>query len=128
MCKHLTIKNSRNHREAAPSLSLSDDVYSTVWHKIFSGCSNQLRYFPAISKNKFPQIKITADIFPAKLYSNVNTFLLKPATQKYSTKKSYRIVSKSYLSLSFRNKTVYNGPVGENPGNEVEWNSGTGFT
>ena len=25
--------------------------------------------FPAIHKNKFPQIKITANIFPAKIYS-----------------------------------------------------------
>ena len=28
--------------------------------------------FPAICKNKFPQIKDTADIFPAKIYSTVN--------------------------------------------------------
>ena len=28
--------------------------------------------FPAIRKNKFPQIKITANIFPAKIYSRVN--------------------------------------------------------
>ena len=28
--------------------------------------------FPAIRKNKFPHIKITADIFPAKIYSRVN--------------------------------------------------------
>ena len=27
---------------------------------------------PAIHKNKFPQIKITAKIFPAKIYSRVN--------------------------------------------------------
>ena len=25
--------------------------------------------FPAIHKNKFPQIKITANIFPVKIYS-----------------------------------------------------------
>ena len=28
--------------------------------------------FPAIRKNKFPQIKITANIFTAKVYSEVN--------------------------------------------------------
>ena len=28
--------------------------------------------FPAIRKNKFPQIKITANIFPAKIYSRVH--------------------------------------------------------
>ena len=38
---------------------------STVWHEI-------LAVFPAIRKNKFPQIKITANIFPAKIYFRVN--------------------------------------------------------
>ena len=28
--------------------------------------------FPAIRKNKFPQIQITTNIFPAKIYSKVN--------------------------------------------------------
>ena len=31
-----------------------------------------LAIFPAIHKNKFPQIKITTNIFPAKIYSRVN--------------------------------------------------------
>ena len=31
-----------------------------------------LAIFPAIRKNKFPQIKITANIFPAKIYFRVN--------------------------------------------------------
>ena len=44
--------------------------------------------FPAVLKNKLPQNIITADIFPAKLYSRVNILLLKFSTQKYSTKKS----------------------------------------
>ena len=35
------------------------------WVKIFA-------IFPAIRKNKFPQIKITANIFTAKIYSEVN--------------------------------------------------------
>ena len=30
--------------------------------------------FSAIRKNKFPQIKITAKIFPAKIYSRENIF------------------------------------------------------
>ena len=30
--------------------------------------------FPAIGKNKFPQIEITANIFSAKMYSGVNIF------------------------------------------------------
>ena len=34
------------------------------------------------------QIKITANIFPAKIYSRVNILYLKFATQKYSAKKS----------------------------------------
>ena len=29
-------------------------------------------FFPAIRKNKFPQIKVTANIFPAKICSRVN--------------------------------------------------------
>ena len=37
--------------------------------------------FPAIRKNKFPQIRITADIFSAKIYSRVNILWLKFSTQ-----------------------------------------------
>ena len=55
--------------------------------------------FPAIRKNKFPKIKITANIFPAKKY-------IVFSTQKYNTKKS--CLFNHNLSLSFRNKTVYN--------------------
>ena len=43
---------------------------NTVWHKIFAG--SNFCDFPAIRKNKFPQIKITANIFPAKIYSGLN--------------------------------------------------------
>ena len=59
-------------------------------------------FFSAIHKNKFTQIKITAKHFPAKIYSGVNSF----TTQKYSTKKS--CLFNHNLSLSFRNKPVYN--------------------
>ena len=59
--------------------------------------------FPAIRKNKFPEITI----FPAKIYSKVN---IKFARQKYSTKKS-RLFN-YHLSLSFRNITVYNELTG----------------
>ena len=65
-----------------------------------------LRFFSAIHKNKFPQIKITTKHFPAKIYSGVNILRLKFITQKYSTKKS-RLFNYN-LSLSFRNKAVYN--------------------
>ena len=60
--------------------------------------------FPAIRKNKFPQIKITANIFPAKIYSRVNTLWLKFATRKYSTKES--CLFNHNLSLSFRNNEI----------------------
>ena len=53
--------------------------------------------FPAIQKNTFPQINITTNIFPAKIYSRVNILRLKFATQKYSTKKS--CLFKSRLSF-----------------------------
>ena len=36
--------------------------------------------FPAICKNRVPQIKITATIFPAKIYSRVIIFVLRFAT------------------------------------------------
>ena len=49
--------------------------------------------FPTIRKNKFPQIKITSNIFPAKISSRVNILQLKFATQKYSTKKINRVCS-----------------------------------
>ena len=68
-----------------------------VWHKIFA-------VFPAIRKNKFPRIPITANIFPAKSYSRVNILQLKFATQKYSTKKSCLFNHNS--SLSFRNNEI----------------------
>ena len=44
--------------------------------------------FPAIRKNMFPQIRITANSFPAKIYCRLNILLLEFATQRYSTKKS----------------------------------------
>ena len=43
--------------------------------------------FPMIRNNMFLQIKITANIFPAKIFSRVNILYLKFATQKYNTKK-----------------------------------------
>ena len=60
--------------------------------------------FQAMRKNQFPQIKITANIFPAKIYSRVNILYLKFATQDI-TKKS---CLSEIVPLSFRNKTVYN--------------------
>ena len=62
--------------------------------------------FSAIHKNKLLQLKITAKHFPAKIYSGVNVLRLKFTTQKYSTKKS--CLFNYNLSLSFRNKAVYN--------------------
>ena len=40
----------------------------TVWHELFVGSN----FCDFSSKNKFPQIKITANIFPAKTYSRVS--------------------------------------------------------
>ena len=61
--------------------------------------------FPAIRKNTFSQINITANFFPTKICSRVNILLLKFATQKHSSKKSCLFIYN--LSLSFWNKTVY---------------------
>ena len=44
--------------------------------------------FQVIGNDMFLQIKITANIFPAKISSRVNILWLKFATQKYNTKKS----------------------------------------
>ena len=60
--------------------------------------------FPAIRKNQFPQIKITAKIFPAKIYTRVNILQLEFATKEYSTKQS--CLFNHNLSLSLRNITV----------------------
>ena len=68
----------------------------TVWHEIFA-------VFPAIRKNKFAQLKITANIFPAKIYSRVNILQVKFATQKYSKKSC---LFNNNLSLSFRNNEI----------------------
>ena len=53
-----------------------------------------------------PPKNITANIFPAEIYSRVNILQLKFATQKYRTKKS--CLFNYNLPLLFRNKTVYN--------------------
>ena len=42
----------------------------TVWHEIFAG--SDFSDFSSFRKNKFPQIKTTANIFPANIYSKVN--------------------------------------------------------
>lgn len=51
-----------------------------MWHKIFAG--SNFCGFPAIRKNKFPQLKITAHIFPAKMTSRVDIPQLKFTAQK----------------------------------------------
>jgi len=60
--------------------------------------------FPAIRKNKFPQIKIVGHTFPAKINSRVNILQLKFTTQKYSITKS--CLFNHNLSLSFRNNEI----------------------
>ena len=64
--------------------------------------------FPAIRKNTFPHIKITANIFPRKIYSSVKLIFsnLNSLHKKNCTKKSP--LFNYNLSLSFRNKAVYN--------------------
>ena len=47
-------------------------LISTVWHQISSLRILIFAIFPAIRKKKFQQIKITANIFPAKIYCIVN--------------------------------------------------------
>ena len=42
----------------------------TVWHEILAGFN--FYDFPAIRKGKFPQIKITGNVFAAKVHSRVN--------------------------------------------------------
>ena len=45
-----------------------------MWHEIFAGSYSFASFaiFQAIRKNKFPQIKNTANIFPAKIFATVN--------------------------------------------------------
>ena len=67
---------------------LCNSIYSETALNSRKEC-NEFAILPAIRENKFPQIEITANIFPAKSYS--------------------RVFSKSCLfnhnlSLSFRNK------------------------
>ena len=56
--------------------------------------------FPAICKNKFPQIKIIAHTFSAKIISRVNILQLKFTTQKYSTTKSCLSWQSQFASLT----------------------------
>ena len=54
----------------------SDQFYP--WFKLYLPCDMKFlrvlvfAIFPAIRKNKFPQIKITTNIFPTKIYSREN--------------------------------------------------------
>ena len=43
----------------------------TVWHGIFAG--SNFATFPAIRKNKFPQIKSTGKFTPEKIFSSLNS-------------------------------------------------------
>ena len=47
-----------------------------MWHKIFAGSNFLFVIFPVIRKNKFLQMKITANIFPTKIYSRVKFNIL----------------------------------------------------
>ena len=67
--------------------------HSVVWEYVF--CCTYLTK---------THIKITAKIFPAKIYSRVNILYLKFATQDITKKSSLSEI----VPLSFRNKTVYN--------------------
>ena len=62
--------------------------------------------FPAIRKNKFPQIKITAN--PDFSRKNLHQSKYSLTLIRYTKIKYYEIVFNHNLSLSFRNKTVYN--------------------
>ena len=44
--------------------------WGTVWNESFAG--SNFYGFSNDLQNKFPQIKITANIFPEKIYSRVN--------------------------------------------------------
>ena len=60
----------------------NEALKDTVWHEILRVlifCD--FCVFSAIHKKKFPQIKITAKHFPAKIYSGVNILRLKFTTQ-----------------------------------------------
>ena len=61
--------------------------------------------FPAIRKNRFPQKRNTANLFPSKMYSRANILWLKFVTQKCSGKKSC-LFNQNLTSFSFRKKTV----------------------
>ena len=58
----------------------------TVWHEIFAG--SNFCDFSSDPQISVPANKITAKIFPAKIYSRVNILQLEFATQKYNTKQS----------------------------------------
>ena len=68
--------------------------------------------FPAIHKNKFPQIKIIAHTFSAKIISRVNILQLKFTTQKCSTTKS--CLSWQSQLASFTQKQLNTGLLLEN--------------
>ena len=71
--------------------------------------------FPAICKNKLPQIKFTANIFPEKFNSRANILQSEFATEKYSSKKSsvrpgpYEIRRRTFLKLYLKYNKVQSG-------------------
>ena len=101
-CFRLTIFMPFDKFLSASSV-LCNSIYSETALNSRKEC-NEFAILPAIRENKFPQIEITANIFPAKSYSRVNILQLIFATQKYSTKKSCLFNHNS--SLSFRNNEI----------------------
>ena len=72
-----------------------------MWHKTFAGSNfcDICDFSSNPQKYKLLQIKIIANIFPAKIYSRVNFVELKFAKQKYSTKKLCLL---NYIGYEYR--------------------------
>ena len=93
------LKCHQVHTRSPQRKTMQDTVLGTaVWHEIFAG-SNFCDFcgFSSDPQNMFLEIKITANIFPAKFFSRVNILSLKLATQKYGTKKSQLVKNNEIL-------------------------------
>ena len=102
-----TLIEGKRKREPKQLPSCTIPLLLITYHVAWNFCRFWfLRFFQWSTINKFLQIKTTTNIFPTNIYSKVNILQRKFATQNHSTKKSCPF---NYnLSLSFRNKAVYN--------------------
>ena len=77
---------------------------STVWHEIFVG--SNFCDFSREAQNLVPALKITASIFPTKIYSRVNILYFKFATQNTVLRNRFCSISSGFFRVETKRYTM----------------------